>query len=149
MKYTCSVVINAPITKVVRLWQDEKYFHKWQEGFQSIEHISGELNAVGAKSKIIIVGKQRIELIETIISNNLPEEKIGLYEHIHMTNTQASRFLAVDKNTTEYTSEVEYTKFNGIMIKVMAKLFPGQFKKQSQKWMENFKSFIEAEDYPA
>jgi hypothetical protein len=111
---------------------------------QSIEHLSGERNAVGTKPRIIIEGKQRIELTETIISNNLPEEKIGLYEHIHMINTQASRFLAVDKNNTEYTSEVEYTKFIGLMITIMAKIFPGQFKKQSQKWMENFKVFVES-----
>ncbi len=147
MKYTCSIDINSPIEKVVNLWQDETYFHKWQDGFQSIEHLSGERNVVGAKSRIIIEGKQRIELIETILTNNLPTEKIGLYEHIHMTNTQASRFMAIDEKKTRYTSEVEYTKFNGIMIKIMAKLFPGQFKKQSQKWMENFKAFVESQHW--
>lgn len=32
---------------------------------------------------------------------------------------------------------------NGIMPKLMAKLFPGMFKKQSQKWMDQFKEFVE------
>jgi len=144
MKYICTITINAPIDRVVSLWENEEYFHKWQEGFKSIEHLSGEPHTVVATSRIIIEGKQRIELIETILSNNLPREKMGLYEHIHMTNTQKSSFKSIDESTTQYTSEVEYTKFNGIMIKIIAKLFPGQFKKQSQKWMENFKQFVES-----
>jgi len=145
MKYTCSVEINAPIEKVVALWDDESNFKEWQDGFQSIEHLGNTAHVKGAKAKIIIDGSQRIELLETIISNNLPEEKKALYEHIHMTNTQTSRFKAIDENRTLYISEVEYTKFNGFMIKLMAKLFPGKFKQQSQKWMNQFKTFVESD----
>ena len=60
-----------------------------------------------------------------------------------MTNTQTSRFTAIDETTTRYSSEVEYTKFIGIMIKMFAKLFPRKFKGQSQKWMNDFKIFVE------
>ncbi len=143
MKYTCSTEINLPIDKVVVLWEDENNFKYWQDGFKSIELLNGEHNAKGSKSKILFEGKQKMELIETIISNDLPREKVGLYEHIHMTNTQTTRFVVIDKNTTQYISEVEYLKFNGFMIKLFAKLFPGKFKAQSQKWMNQFKEFAE------
>ena len=144
MKYTCSIEINLPIDQVTMLWENEKLFNKWQDGFQSIELLKGQNGTTGAKSKIILEqGKRRLELIETIISNNLPEEKKALYEHIHMTNTQTTRFNKVSENKTNYISEVEYTKFNGFMPKLMAKLFPGMFKKQSQKWMNQFKDFAE------
>ncbi|MFK8104748.1 MAG: SRPBCC family protein [Saprospiraceae bacterium] len=143
MKYTCTVEIDAPIKKVVELWEAEENFKEWQDGFQSIEHLSGTPNTEGAKSKIVLDGKMRIELIETILSMNLPTEKLALYEHIHMTNTQASRFESLTNGKTRYVSEVEYLKFNGLMIKLMAKLFPGKFKAQSQKWMNQFKAFAE------
>lgn len=143
MKYTCTIEINLPINKVVQLWEDENNFKAWQDGFKSIEHLSGTPHTKGAQSKIILEDKQRIELLETIISNNLPEEKIALYEHVHMTNTQTTRFRKIDSNTTQYISEVEYTKFNGLLIKLMAKLFPSKFKAQSQKWMNQFKAFAE------
>jgi len=143
MKYTCIVEINAPLKKVVALWEDENNFKEWQDGFQSIEYIGETAHVKGAQAKIILDGQQRIELLETIISNNLPEEKTALYEHIHMTNTQTSRFKAIDENKTLYTSEVEYVKFNGLLIKVIAKLFPSKFKQQSQKWMNQFKFFVE------
>lgn len=143
MKYTCTVDINLPIEKTVELWSDENNFKEWQDGFESIEHLSGTPDTKGAKSKIILDGKRRIELIETIIKLNLPKEKKALYEHVHMTNTQSSRFEAISENKTRYISEVEYTKFNGFMIKLMAKLFPNKFKEQSQKWMNQFKDYAE------
>lgn len=143
MKYSCTVDINLPIDKTVALWEDESNFKEWQDGFKSIEPISGVPNSEGAKSKIILEEHRKIELLETIILSDLPNKKVALYEHIHMTNTQTTRFKVLGQNKTQYISEVEYTKFNGFMIKLMAKLFPSKFKAQSQKWMNQFKAFAE------
>ena len=144
MKYTCTVDINLPKEKVVDLWNDQNNYKEWQDGFQYIELLSGEVNTEGAKSKILLQGKKsRIELIETIVSSNLPNEITAIYEHKHMTNTQTTKFESIENNKTKYISEVEYTQFNGIMIKLLAKLFPGKFKAQSQKWMIQFKNFAE------
>jgi len=143
MKYTCTIELNLPIDKVVELWENEAHFNQWQDGFQSITHLSETPHTTGAKSKIVYEDNRRIELLETIITANLPDEKTALYEHTHMTNTQTTRFRKIDDNKTQYISEVEYTKFNGLMIKVFAKLFPGKFKGQSQKWMNQFKEFAE------
>ena len=144
MKYKCRTEINSPIKKVVNLWSDENRFEKWQDGFLSIEHIEGEANSVGAKSKILSQqGKRKMELIETILSTDLPNEKKALYVHTHMTNTQTTKFESISEGRTLYISEVEYTKFNGFIPNLMAKFFPGVFKKQSQKWMNLFKMFVE------
>lgn len=143
MKYTCTVDVELPIAKVAELWADKNYFSKWQDGFERITLLSGEEGAIGAQSKIVFNGKPRMELIETIMVNNLPVEKKALYEHIHMTNTQTTRFLSLETNKTRFISEVEYTQFNGVFIKLIAKLFPGKFKAQSQKWMDQFKIFAE------
>ena len=144
MKYKCEIVINLPITDVVELWSNETYFKHWQDGFQSIEIIEGEAGEIGAKSKILLQqGKRKMVLMETIISNKLPVEKKALYEHSHMTNTQTTKFKELDHNSTLYVSEVEYTKFNGIVPKMMALFFAGMFKKQSEKWMKQFKDFAE------
>ena len=144
MKYSCTTDIELGIAEVVKLWNDESFFSEWQDGFQSIELIEGVAGAKGAKSRLMYShGKRNLELIETIIKNNLPAEKVALYEHVDMTNIQTSRFEALSEKQTRYTSEVEYTKFNGFMPNLMAKLFPGVFKKQSQKWMDQFKAFAE------
>ncbi|NND94765.1 MAG: SRPBCC family protein [Flavobacteriales bacterium] len=144
MKYQCSVDIDAPIHLVVNLWKDESLFGKWQDGFQSTELLEGLADEVGAKSKIIYQqGNKRLELKETIISNSLPEEKTARYDHVHMSNTQTSRFESLSENRTRYISEVDYISFHSLLPKLMAKLFPSMFKKQSQKWMNQFKGFVE------
>lgn len=144
MKYRCVVYINLPLKRVVELWDNENNFKEWQDGFQRIERISGEINKEGSKAQILFhQGKQKIELIETILANNLPKERTALYEHIHMDNTQTTKFVSINENQTQYISEVEYVKFKSFLPKLMAKLFPRMFKKQSQKWMNQFKEFAE------
>ena len=144
MKFTCDVTINVAISKVVGLWNDDQNLKMWQDGFVKKILISGQLNTVGAKSRIFLKqNKREMELLETITSINLPHEKSAIYEHIHMTNTLTNRFIKKNENLTQYISEVEYTKFNGIIPKLMAKFFPGVFKKQTQKWLDQFKNFAE------
>lgn len=147
MKYSCKVEIDRPIEKVAALWANEDYFNKWQDGFQSITLIEGKANTTGTKSKIVYQqGKRKLELIETIITENLPYEKKARYEHQHMINTQTTRFEKISAIKTRFISEVNYTKFNGLMPKLLAKFFPKMFKKQSQKWMNQFKVFAESLD---
>ena len=144
MKYVCEIEINIPVEKVVDFWSDETNFPNWQDGFISIELLEGNWNVEGSKSKILFKnGKQKMELIETVISNNLPFSKKALYEHIHMSNTQLSRFEKISDTRSKIISEVEYTHFNGFMPKMMATFFTGMFKRQSQKWLDQFKIVVE------
>lgn len=145
MEYTCTVDIDRDIDTVVNLWADAHHFAEWQDGFHTIELLEGQADSIGAKSRLLYQqGKRKLELIETIISNDLPHEKKALYEHTDMTNTQTTRFERLTDNKTRYTSEVVYTTFNGFIPNMMAKLFPSVFKKQSQKWMDQFKVFAES-----
>ncbi|MGB0427774.1 MAG: SRPBCC family protein [Flavobacteriales bacterium] len=143
MTYTCSIEIDLPIDKVVGLWTDESHFQDWQDGFKSIELIYGKKHEVGSKSKLVFEGKRQIELVETILISNLPQEKKAIYEHKYMINTQRTLFQSINEHKTRFISEVNYIKFNGLFIKIIAKLFPSKFKAQSQKWMEQFKYFTE------
>ena len=145
MKYTCEVTVNRPLNEVAALWENESYFHKWQDEFSYIELKAGVKNTKGAISKIVFDGDRKIILKETILNYNMPHEKMAHYEHTHMINTQRSTFEVISENKTLYKSEVEYIQFNGLFMKVIAKLFPGKFKQQSQKWMNQFKSFAESQ----
>ena len=144
MNFTCTVAINAPIDKTVALYTDPRYFKEWQDGFISYEPLSGIPGHVGAKSKITYVnGKHRIELIETIELMNLPSEMSGLYEHKHMINNLISRFTPISDGKTLLTTHVGYFRSIVTMPKLMALLIPGMFRKQNQKWLDQFKTFAE------
>lgn len=48
----------------------------------------------------------------------------------------------IDENNTKWISENEF-KSDKFMMKLMMFLMPGMFKKQSYKFMESFKQFVE------
>lgn len=144
MKFTCITDINAPREKVIKLFDDPDNLKEWQDGFQSFEHISGEPGTPGAKSRLVYIMRGKpMELIETVLVRDLPYEFSGTYEHIHMTNTLKNYFEDLSDGRTRWRSECHYTQLNGFMIKLMARLFPFIFKKQVQKWNDQFRDFVE------
>ena len=144
MKYSNEVIIDAPIEKVMRLFDDPTNLPKWMSGLQSFEHISGEPGQPGSKSKLVFqMGSRRTEMLETVMVRNLPEEFTGKYEAKGVDNIVRNRFIAIDDNHTKYISEQEFN-LSGFM-KVIAFLMPGAFKKQSMKFLTDFKKFVESE----
>ncbi|MGA3014550.1 MAG: SRPBCC family protein [Bacteroidales bacterium] len=146
MRFTCSTVINLPIDKVLTFFTNTQYLKHWQKGLVSHEILSGALWQQGTKSKIIFQnGKRRVELIETIQTNDLPNEIVALYEHEHMENTMTSRFSKIDEDKTVYIVEINYVKLFGFVPKLMFFLMPGFPKKQTQKMVDSFKAFAESQ----
>lgn len=84
-----------------------------------------------------------MELTETITSNRLPNSFESSYHHKHMDNTMKCNFIALSDNETRYEYEYEYTRINWVMPKLIAILFPGMYRKQGEKWLNNFKVFAE------
>jgi len=144
MKFTVSVTINKPRDIVVKEFYNPENLKNWQDGFLRIEYLEGEPGQTGSTAFMYYKqGGGEMELKETILENKLPESFKGLYEHKHMVNTMNSTFTEVSFNETRYHTEIEYTQFIGFVPKLLAKLFPGLFKKQVLKWMTNMKIFIE------
>ena len=144
MKFTCTVEIKQPIDEVVKLFDNPENLREWQDGFESFDHISGTPGEPQAQSRLVYKqGKGSMELIETILVNDLPREFSATYDHKHMSNIMTNRFSSLDENRTRWDAEINYTEFKSFMPKLMAFLFPGMFRKQVQKWLDQFKAFAE------
>ena len=143
MKYTLTIDIDLPRQKVIELFDDPDNLKHWQEGFISLEPVSGKPGEVGAKSRLQYrMGKRKIEMIETITSRNLPLEFSGAYEAPGVWNEVRNFFEEIDGNRTRWRSEVEF-RFQSFFMKMMGFLMPGAFRKQSFKYMSDFKKFAE------
>ena len=144
MKYINEITINAPIEKVVHLFDDSENLEKWMTGLISIEHLSGDLGKVGSTYKLKFkMGKREMEMNETIQVKNLPDLFITTYDVKNVWNEVRTHFEKIDDSTTKYWTENEF-KMKGFM-KLMAFFMPGAFKKQSQKYLVLFKEFVEKE----
>lgn len=148
MRFQGSVEIRKPIDLVTRLFANPDNLRHYQDGFIRKELLSGNMGEDGAKSKLVYrMGKseRQMELIETVIANQLPDKFVAKYEHPMMDNTLNCRFVPIGDDSTRYEIEVEYTRFGGWMPRLMAFLFPKMFTKQGKEWMQNFKTFVESQ----
>ena len=140
------ITINAPKDFVASYLRRSEHFDQWQDDFKSATLLSGDLDQVSAQTRMLYkFGKSDMELLETVRNNNLPDSFEALYKHKHMDNIMLSTFENLDGDKTIYSTHVNYIKLKGLIIKIMAKLFSGKFKKGPEKWMQQFKSFVESE----
>lgn len=143
MKYTVSTIINKPLDEVVSLFDNEENLYQWMEGLQSIELLEGVAGKKGAKSKMhFINGKRDMEMIETILENDLPNKMVTTYDAKGVSNIIFTSMETVEGNKTKYISKQEFKMFG--FMKVVAFLAPGMFKKQTQRILNNFKNFAES-----
>ena len=141
MKYTIETTINKPKKEVVTLYDNIPNLYKWMEGLKSVELLSGEEGKKGAKTNIVFETKKRtMEMIETIVINVLPDKMVTTYDANGVYNIIFTEFIEKG-NQTIYRTVQEF-KFKGTM-RLIGFFFPKAFKKQSIKYLEDFKKFAE------
>lgn len=144
MKYSGHIDIDKPLEEVVDFFSDSENQVKWQDGFIRKEQLKGTGRESGAQIKLYYkYGNRDMILIETVISNDLPNSIESTYHHKHMDNTMKCSFTPIGQDKTRYQYEYEYTRISWIMPRLMAILFPGMYRKQGEKWMKQFKEAIE------
>lgn len=143
MKYKLEVSVNVPRETFIEKMDNLDNLKHWQKGLKEIVPISGVAGQEGAQTKLTYEVKNRkMEMIETIISRNLPEEFQATYDTQGVHNIQKNYFKATDQQTTTWVCEAEF-KFSSIGLKLLAFIMPKVFKKQSLKYMNDFKAFAE------
>ncbi len=144
MKYQNSIVIQKPIDVVIALFDNPDNMKHWQPGLQSFELIKGVAGQPGAVSKLTYqMGNRLVEMTETITERNLPTIFAGIYESKNVWNLVSNSFIDNGDGSTTWITETEF-KFSGFMMKAISTLMPGAFKKQSQKFLDDFKQFAES-----
>jgi len=129
---------------VTELFIDVDNLKEYQDGFIKKELIKGNAGENGAISKMNYkYGKRDMILTETITNNNLPNSFEASYHHMNMDNTMKCTFIEINENQTRYEYEFEYTRINWVLPKLMTILFPSMYRKQGEKWMKQFKEFVE------
>ncbi len=143
MKYTSEINIASPLDEIIRKFDNTENMKHWQRGLISVEHISGNPGMVGAKMKLNYkIDKREMEIIETITHRKLPNEFHGMYSAKGIDNIQENYFEEIQNGGTKWTSINEFLPLN-FMMRAMLWVMPRAFKKQSMRYMRDFKNFAE------
>ncbi|MBC8331822.1 MAG: SRPBCC family protein [Anaerolineae bacterium] len=144
MKYTCEISLDLPRQRVIELFDNPENLAKWQTGLKSFEYFEGLEGQPGAKSRLLYdEGGREIEMVETIIVRNLPDEFSATYEAKGVYNEISNFFHETGENQTRWVMNSEF-KFSGLM-RLMGIFMRGAFPKQTLKSMQSFKNFAESE----
>lgn len=152
MEYTVSIEIARPREEVVRLLADPVQLPMWLRGLVSHEPVNGKHGEVGTESRVVLrTGKQEMEATETITRREpaslqgIPADVVVHYEREivakGMWNAARERLTEAGPGTTLWVSENEY-RFGGVM-RLLAPMMRGMFRKQSLQHMHDFKAFAE------
>ena len=142
MKYTTDIVVNVPREEFIEKMEDPDNMKHWQRGLIGYEQLSANAGKEGSRMSLSYeMGKRKMDMVETIIKKNLPEEMHMTYDTKGVHNIQKNYFKE-EGGATRWISESEF-QFSGFGMKLMGLLMPGAFKKQSLKYMEDFKAFAE------
>lgn len=139
VRYQVETEINKPIDQVIRVFADRSLLPKWQPGILGSEQIE---SYPYPKYKLMMTfGKRKMPMIETILRNELPGHFDGTYEMKGIFNRVQNSFEAMGPGTTRWKCTSEF-RFSGLM-RIIAFFMKGDFKKQSEVIMRNFKKFAE------
>lgn len=143
MNYTLEIEIDQPREKVVELFNSQENLPFWQPGFISAEPISGEPGAEGSKTRLLYDNRGReVEMIETVTVIDLPEEFSATFDAKGMHMEVRCFFEEAGPGKTLYRTE-NTAIVSGLFMKLMVLIMPGCFRKESFKYMENLKAFVE------
>lgn len=142
MRYKTEVTINLPRERVIELFDSFENLKKWQDGLVSYEPISGEPGTPGARTRLLYdMGRRRMQMIETIIARDLPEEFSATYDASGVHNI-VRNFFYDEGETTRWALDSEF-QFRSYM-RIISLFIPGsKFREQTRSSMESFKRFAE------
>lgn len=142
MNYQTHIQINKPLEEVISKYTDSNGYKHWMRGLSEYKTYEGVTGETGAKSIVRFdLGKRKIEMSETILSNDLPNSITVRYDAPGVRNVVKSEFTAAG-NKTEIVQHQEF-KFQNLGMRIFGVLFPRIFKKQSQQYANDFKAYIE------
>ena len=142
IKYTEEIEINTNIDTVIALFDNPYNMQKYMQGIESYKVVEGNIREVGTKAEmIVLMGEEKIIMIEEIITNNLPKEKKVTYTADAVYNIVTNRFEKISENKTKFINEQEF-EFKGFM-KIIGFFIPSAFRQQSRVYLEDFRRFAE------
>ncbi|HZW62936.1 MAG TPA: SRPBCC family protein [Flavobacteriaceae bacterium] len=142
MKYTLSNTIDKPLKEVMEKFNDPEGVKHWMEGLNRTEPVSGTPGKVGAVTDFYFLHKNKeMKITETILEENLPEQIKFSYQSPMGSNEVEMRFEELSNNSVKQTNNTSF-ELQGAM-RVMGFFIKGMFKKQSLKYMNAFKQYVE------
>lgn len=145
LSYFKEVTVNIPRERAFELMEDSSRFGEWQDGFVSFEHKTGDWGEPGSTYELHYKMQGReIQMKETLIERRAPEVVRLTFEAGDAVWNSVDYTLTDNGDGTTHMRLDTVFKCKGITA-VMAFFMPFMFKNQTQKSLDDFKAWAEAQ----
>ncbi len=142
MNHTLEATINKPLDEVITFYKNPEKYPLWMEGLKEHRNIKGSHGEEGTESVFVFDMKGReMELKEAVLISDFPHKHAVQYNTPGMIHTVEFEFSEIDEQSTKIINHNDF-QFSGFM-KIMSFFMGGALKKQSQKYLDAFKSAAE------
>ncbi|MEP7233831.1 MAG: SRPBCC family protein [Ignavibacteriota bacterium] len=137
-KFSQSAVIHAPVEKLFAILSDPSQIPSWRNDVPGISNIKGSGNGTTFTEDVNFMGKKKLQMK---ITEYKPGKKLTITAEGGMSILPTQSFtLSPTTEGTHLTLDVDL-KITG-PLKIMAPLFPAQFKKIWAKYFVNLNSYL-------
>lgn len=144
MQYEHSTTVTLPIDRVYALLNDHAGMQHWMPGLTGVEPLEGDSGKPGSKALLRFqMGKRIMSMEEHVLEANGKDEVVVEYRSPMAVNRVRKKLRANHDGSTEYCMENQFT-FRGVM-RLMAPLMKGTFRKTSLGYLERFKAYAESQ----
>jgi hypothetical protein len=142
MEYSLELHIEVPRQEVIRVFNHTENTFRWQPALKDLELISGTDRSEGACYRMVYEGRKgELEVEETILHQNLPDEYVTLQNSPGVKNTIRHTFSETSDRQTHWRVENHF-RFRG-MMRLMGPWMKAAFSGNTLLNMERFKAFAE------
>ena len=147
LSYDEEILISSNIDKVIKVHENADFLQYFLDGFISYKKLESSINNEEPQIEITLLFdpnesvSKKIIMNESVVYNDLPNEKKVIYSSPSVKNTVISKFVKIDQNTTKiYRKHVyEFKKYS----KVSSFFLTKKIKRKSFKYLNKFKDFVE------
>lgn len=142
--YEVKIEVNKPIDEVFALFNDKNKLKEWTPTIKLFEPINETANHVGSTYKVIVDNNGKdFEMTEKVLAFEKNKKVSIEFDAQGMLKTDVITFKSVG-NKTIITNNAS-CKGTNFMLKCIFPFSKGMFKKEDQKYLDNFKKFAEAQ----
>ncbi|WP_411768276.1 SRPBCC family protein [Winogradskyella sp. A3E31] len=143
ISYDSEIVVDKPLEESWQVMQDESKMAEWMDGFQNVEHVSGQKGTVGSVSNVYFITDGQEMTIKETITDLKPNESIEMLFETDFMDMDYKLNMTALNGKTKITSHTT-VKGNGMFSKSFIALVGSSFKSQEDTNLMNLKDVIES-----
>lgn len=144
--YTAQVSVNKPISEVFKTFNNSENIKNWIPEIKSFEVLNNNPGKTGSIYKLVVENQgEEISMTEKVLAF-VPNKKVTLFfDAENMLKTDDYLF-SEENSVTKITLNAS-CKSDSYIMACLFPYFKGTFKEQDQTYLNNFKEFVEKQQF--